>query len=150
MLKVEMEEIVIEFEEEIVIEFDTEGIEITANEKVNISASLSHLEMSEGALTLQDKPRSRQLINDELDRLNKARFISDEVVQNITYTLSGKEHTYVVETKVTLSKVDTVTARSEREAIELVEGSEDTDLYLDDLQASNDFSGVEFKVIDKE
>lgn len=142
MLKVELKEII--------VEFDTEETNITNEEKINLSVSLSHLEMRELPLSLKDKPRTRQMINDEIDRLNKAGYLSNTLAQNITYTFKGQEFNYVVETRTTLSKIDTISATSEKEALEKIERLEDTKLYLSDLKKSNDFSGVKFIVINQE
>lgn len=75
---------------ELYIKFDLEGTDITEDEKDTL---ISMLFGSEGTDTfsIKDKPRIRQTVNDTIDMLNKSGDISNQVAENITYSIRGGE-----------------------------------------------------------
>lgn len=132
------------------IEFDTEDTGITEEEKLTLMHRISNIEDRQKDLSLKDKPRVRQILNDEIDTLNKSGDLSDTVAQNITYTFAENITDYIVEARITLTKINTISASSEDEALGSMRSLVRTKHYIDDLIESNDFEDVEFAILEGE
>lgn len=141
MLEVQLENIKVAFDE--VVKFTEEEI-------INISKALTGLDRDVSQLNTSDMPRVRELINDSLDRLNKAGKLTDEMVANNTYSIEPIEKVYMVESNITLSRVDSVSASSKEEAVKIVKNLRSGDSFTDEITKLGDVHNIQYEVIGEE